>query len=287
MSCLDLILPGSLVNASSLPIAYKDKILTAGSLLLVEPNHSYNPVSGVPANAAVIPNIAWEEAAALLGSGDATTLASSFSSSFTGTDAFLERSTKGGLHMCVSQVGYTNGRGAAIRASTAIEAYLQAHPTNNIYLSKWSRITRAASAGSPAESFETAIWNNSLGTLSGRNIAFYRSGYSYTSGRADPGNNTVGNTFRNAANASFTGGNPSSGNVRIHPHSWGNYYQSGLSAGNHHPSSILYRVYIEDLTASGRSYATVDALDHELWTAAFATGGRYNGDTFTAVSTLP
>lgn len=53
-----------------------------------------------------------------------------------------------------------------------------------------------------------------------------------------------------------------------------------------HPSHIFYRFYIEDLTVSGRSYATVDALDLALFTAAFAAGGRYYNDTFTSPSTI-
>lgn len=52
-------------------------------------------------------------------------------------------------------------------------------------------------------------------------------------------------------------------------------------------SHIIYRVYLEDLTISGRTYATVEAADGALFTAAFGTGGRFNGDTFTNPTTIP
>jgi hypothetical protein len=62
---------------------------------------------------------------------------------------------------------------------------------------------------------------------------------------------------------------------------------SGSALTNQCPSDIFYRGYCEDLTVSGRTYADVDALDKALWDAAFAAGGRFAGDTFTAPSTFP
>lgn len=48
------------------------------------------------------------------------------------------------------------------------------------------------------------------------------------------------------------------------------------------PSYILYRMYLEDLTVSGRTYAQVDAIDYAMWQTAFSAGGKFYGDTFTA-----
>ncbi len=74
----------------------------------------------------------------------------------------------------------------------------------------------------------------------------------------------------------------------------GNYglTNSYLSAGadaayNGHSSRVYYRFYLEDLTISGRTYAQVEALDKAVFDAAFAAGGRYNGDTWTSPTTLP
>jgi hypothetical protein len=44
----------------------------------------------------------------------------------------------------------------------------------------------------------------------------------------------------------------------------------------------LYRLYIENLTVSGRTWAEVDAIDYALYQAAFGAGGRFADDTFTA-----
>lgn len=53
-------------------------------------------------------------------------------------------------------------------------------------------------------------------------------------------------------------------------------------------SHIIYRFYLEDLTVSGRSYATVDALSWaEYQKHVLTVGGRYYSDTFTDPATLP
>lgn len=52
-------------------------------------------------------------------------------------------------------------------------------------------------------------------------------------------------------------------------------------------SCVLYRVYMEDLTVSGRTFAAVDALDNDDYTTAFAAGSRYAGDTWTDPTTIP
>jgi hypothetical protein len=53
------------------------------------------------------------------------------------------------------------------------------------------------------------------------------------------------------------------------------------------PSGVLYRVYLEDFTVSGRTYSEVEAADLAEFATAFGVGGRYAGDTHTAVSALP
>jgi hypothetical protein len=74
---------------------------------------------------------------------------------------------------------------------------------------------------------------------------------------------------------------------------WGasaNTYNAAVlsSRNGHWPSWVVYRFYVEDLTVSGRSLATVYALDQAALAAAFATGGRYNGDAVvTNPSSLP
>lgn len=53
-------------------------------------------------------------------------------------------------------------------------------------------------------------------------------------------------------------------------------------------SRIIYRIYVEDLTISGRTYAEVSALDRALFTEAFSVGGVFYGDTWSdPVTTNP
>jgi len=55
---------------------------------------------------------------------------------------------------------------------------------------------------------------------------------------------------------------------------------------NKSASGIFYKLYIEDLTVSGRSYEQVDAIDFALYTSAFSAGGKYYGDSFTDPATI-
>ncbi|RQS00227.1 hypothetical protein DIE02_27720 [Burkholderia sp. Bp8991] len=103
-----------------------------------------------------------------------------------------------------------------------------------------------------------------------------------------PAKNTLGNTFE-AWNNNFQGTPPSGTSSMIAvPFGFGQVAsQYGDAARNVDFSAILYRVFLEDLTVSGRTFAAVSALDQSLYNAAFTSGGRYNGDTYTSPSTLP
>jgi len=51
-------------------------------------------------------------------------------------------------------------------------------------------------------------------------------------------------------------------------------------------TSSFYELMIENLTKSGRTWEEPNNIDHEAFAAAFGSGGRYAGDTFTSPSTL-
>ena len=57
-------------------------------------------------------------------------------------------------------------------------------------------------------------------------------------------------------------------------------------AWNASPSYILYRVYVEDLSLSGRTFDEVRAIDEAEHAKAFAVGGRFYGDTWNDPATL-
>lgn len=81
----------------------------------------------------------------------------------------------------------------------------------------------------------------------------------------------------------ITNGGPSWGAIA------GSYNAAVLVGRNTLWSSfIFYRLYVEDLTVSGRSYVTIDAIDLALYQAAVLTStGRYYSDTYSAPSTVP
>lgn len=279
MTGLKIVLPISFSD-SSLPILYDDAIMSTGSLILVDPAHSANPLSGVPTNGVSIPNIAWKTAAAILGSGDSSSLASTFNDGHQAADAIVERSGKGGIHGIYSKVNNTNdGRGIWIQGAAAIKTYMGANQGHSFYMSMWSRKTRIETTGhrimqfAQGGNFNLIVQDQgfSAGTLQG----------SYQS----PATSAVGNEFRAAAgygsaySTAFYLAMAEMGNVLD--------YNSGSAYGNKASSYILYRSYLEDLTVSGRTYAQVQAIDQALWTAAMASGGRFNGDTFTDPATFP
>lgn len=56
---------------------------------------------------------------------------------------------------------------------------------------------------------------------------------------------------------------------------------------NKQSSNCLYRLYMEDLTVAGRTFAEAQAEDKAAFDVAFGAGGKFEGDTLTAVGTLP
>ncbi|AOH83624.1 hypothetical protein AWL63_06205 [Sphingomonas panacis] len=288
----------------SLPVLRDDAILSSGSLALVDFAHSANPLVGTPAagvSAASIPNIAWKEAAALAGAGTQADWAFNSRVSLTAADGFIERSGKGGVHVCMSQVGGTGtGKGVTIErivaAGSPLLQYLAANLTHKFYFSRWERITRVALTGA-LEPCEAAIYANSSGSpystglLNLNRTGIVNAGLGSKSSPDLP--QATGNSFRSGGFNGWTAaGQPNSTGaadiiaalmtVGQQPTAY-----NGASMANKSRSTILYRAYLEDLTASGRAYADVEALDFALFGQAFAAGGRYAGDTFTPVSTLP
>lgn len=274
-----------------------DALLVPGSLLLLDPAHSVNPLVGVPALNDRIANIAWKRAAALLGSGDATTLGFKRSGiADTANKLMTERTPKGGLHSVISQTNMSTSAAEAFTVNmdttSPLVPYLLANKDHAFYYSSWDRVTRAASdaaGGDPGEMF--------IGTSTGAYIiGRYRQRVSSalqtlpaigslgTKGVVDPVTSVSaagGNRFLAMGVASGRGSTQTA-NPLVNFHVVGTQSPWGGSQANLSASRIMYRSYLEDLTVSGRTYEQVQALDYALWQAAFATGGRFNGDSFTA-----
>lgn len=312
-NCLDMKLPGTLTNASALPFAEVDAILTTGSLVLWEPGHSVNPYSGVPAEpvlgtgtqtrTTLMPNLAARSARALTGAGSDADVAIPFASSMNlqadGTapaggltvDGKNERTTKGGLHIIQPLAGQQAFKALSIGLSSALRTYLFNNQSHNFYWSVVGEITRAGLV--PDTGPYVAIKKTSGGTFGWMNTG--KAGHNITpdsSGFTLGARNTVGKVHEHIANDY----NNASGNtlanvsellsvlfgVGLVDSAYGDH---GRNRGM---SVVLYRLYLEDLSVSGRSYATVRDLDAEIRSGLFAAGGRYNGDSWaTNPSTFP
>lgn len=310
-----IVLPGSFTD-EDLPVLRNDPILADGSLVLVEPGHPLAPITTVPAAGATLnlENIAREEGAVLLGATAAEMRSVlTRAATLTGSAGTLELSGKGGLHAIISQAASSANNGATIDLPTKLKDYLVAHPNNDYFLSLWGRVTRALAGGlsgaSGALERKAQILNTTnvgVNYLAAMIDSTSVSGtYPDTNGatgslqllgrRGIGGNLTAGTAFlRNIGVNDWTGtsGNPGDppvvGNIEARAANMGPVGSfTGSRQANAHTSWVFYRFYIEDLTVSGRTYAAVDALDQAEYVKQVSTsGGRYNGDTYTAPSTI-
>lgn len=283
-----IIKPGIIADPSR-PKLRVDARLTAGSLLLFDPAHSSDPIDGVPAIGATLPNIAATEAAALIGSGDATTLGLALAGANTGAGKLvMERTDKGGLHGMVAQSGLTVTVLAVLRPSDAIKTYLLAHTDHDYYMSMWMRPTRASLGTSLADNVEppksvfvssSAPNTNNLGYLN--RLGWWPNGTTREFVQYDPAPETVGSPTRASAGFGGWAGTPPSAISGL----WGEF-GFGMLAGfqsasyqNTSPSYVLYAFHLMDLTAAGITAAEADAIDAARFAAAFGTGGRYADDS--------
>ncbi|MDB5690280.1 MAG: hypothetical protein JWL91_2156 [Sphingomonas bacterium] len=284
---LDIAIPSLMDPDPDLPWADDDDpLLVPGSMFLIDFDHSSAPVAGVPGNGALLPNIAWKRLKDLLGAGDASTLAMPFTDHHVeGTDAKYERSGKGGLHRLYSQVNNTTpARGSYFDLPAPLKAYLFANLNHSFYFSDWSRPTRMPATGGAilmsvlSNNYSS---NNYLAKLEDSNPS-PSSGAAFLGSDISPATNMVAPRFRAVGAAAWTGTLPAdaakpSGMIALA----GNDGPWASQFANKAGSAVLYRVYLEDLTVSGRTFAKVRDIDKALYTAAMAAGGRFAGDTFT------
>lgn len=309
-----IVLPLTFTDGA-LPVLRNDPILTDGSLMLVEPGHPLAPISSVPAAGATmeLENIARDEAASLLSATESQMRSLvSRAASLTSTAGTLELSGKGGLHAIISQAASSANNGVTVALPTKVKDYLVANDGHDFFFSLWGRVTRAlggglSGSGGAFERKAQIVGTASPGTLylAAMIDSTSLSGtYPDTNGatgslqllgrRGIGGNLTAGTAFlRNIGVNDWTGtsGNPgappAAGSMEAQVNMGPVGVFTGSRQANAHTSWIFYRLYLEDLTVSGRSYAEVDALDQAQYTAEVSTsGGRYNGDTYTAPATI-
>lgn len=305
---LDLVIPGVITNAGHLPPAVDDDMQIPGALVIFEPGHPVADfaMSGIPAvgspntgptaiTTTTLPNVAAEVAADLLATSEANTKAVwadnsvAVQTSAPPINIKYERTAKGGLHISPAQSGQSSSVKSELRLSDAVKAYLYANPTHVYYLSFWYRITRA-------DLINTGPYS-ALKREAGTSVGFFNiqrggpTGITDLVGQGVPvgARNTVGLVHERLANQ--YDGTPALSNATTDflavlfglAQVNGAY---GDHARNKAMSAILYRVNLIDLTAAGKTYAEMAAIDDAMRAAAFADGGRYDDDSWTAPAVL-
>jgi hypothetical protein len=310
MTGMKIVLPTTFSDPS-LPVLRDDPILTAGSLLLVDPAHPAKQwPAGVPANNGTVPNLAWKEAVAAIGSGTESALAAVIerSSAITGALGLVERSAKGGLHVILSATTLlASGQGVAIRPGQPVIDYMVANPNHAYFFSLWFKGTRFTNGNGAPHSFTLSstqdtsnLWfvNNSAGPGSfpitgagSKNLGSRRSLTDLRTGTnpalTPPYSSPV---IFNGAVSGYTGTPALTGAAALAKNKVFNagnidWFKEGATVAA--ASRLFWRAYIEDLTVSGRSYQQVDGIDFaEYQKQVLTTGGRYHGDTYTDPATI-
>lgn len=277
------------------PVIEDELLLGAGSLLLLDFAHPLEPSPTGAVSGTVFPNLARTHAAAATGlteaQVDGVTLTSTFVSD---TQGKFERTAKGGLHGIASQtldVASPAQYGRLLIAADLL-AWLDAHSTDDLFVSMWGRITRdPLNAGSG-----TYYLNAGLAGGSGGQTAWNVVGQSKSTGNpaGQPATTRIGLRASREDNGNViinhaVSDKPSNWGTTVVSRNiakWGQYPGAPLHST---PSWVLYRLYIEDLSVSGRTYAQVDALDHLAYQQqVLSPDGRYGGDTVpTDPTTVP
>lgn len=285
----------SITDTSAPKIITRDKIESNGSLFLFDGNHQFGTFAGLPAQNAAIPNVLANKAAALLGVAESAVGLVVGGGTVNSAYWKSERTTKGGVHGIITQAGGQIGNPQyLIKTAPAIREYVLANPAHKYYVSLWSRITRQSlktSSQSPMHFIGASTPNGLFHFESG--LPSPLSGGTVLGRKPDP---LVGdlpaqplavpyNRFGSIGVQGFTGsGVLANSNISMMVGT-GDAWAGGTA--NQAPSRIIYRGYMEDLTASGRDYAEVEAIDYAMFLEAFGVGGKFYGDTYTSPSVLP
>ncbi len=253
----------TLPTVNEIPISSSFQLLTQGSLLLVD---APKWTAGVPNS--TVPNLV-----------DGSTLA--VVNSLTSADGVAERTSLGGLHVAVSQTSANLGRTLGLD-SQAIRDYMAANPNNSYFIALSAVVTRQSTFSVPVSAAHKmfGMWGTSksdslnIRPVTNNKVSIVPSAHrTFFTETATPaplntpfivdGSVSKLPSVGTDINLVRFGTGPNADNV-----------SSGLSW-------ILYGAYIEDLTASGRSYDLVS----RIFKRDFAPS-KFTTDTYTNPSTL-
>lgn len=204
-------------------------------------------------------------------------------------DMLVDLSTKGGLNVITSQATMTTFRYLRLELPGPIKKYMFDNPSHTYVWSAWYEVTRAdlTNAGPYA-----AIKKNSGSNSGWLNIG--RAGPQAITGVVAQSvvagaRNTLGLVHEIVANNYDNTALTNEANNMLATMFGFSFIDGayGDHGRNKSMSAIVYRLTLEDLTLSGRTFAEFQAKDSALRSLMFASGGRYHGDSATPVSALP
>lgn len=214
----------------------------------------------------------------------------------------IQKTSKGGLHLIGAQASSVSSSGSpvfyALKSQAELNEYLfnQLKSNPNLYVSVWQRLTRKATDAvgmySPNLIYAASNTANSVfemgknSTTPSVSTTSVKEAKITTSAIDDL---TVGKENLIKMNILGERGTGLDLNTRAM------YFGTGAlppysrsQTFNTIQSLIIYRIYVEDLNASGRTYEQVKAIDDAEFEKAFAVGGRFHGDAWSdPITVLP
>lgn len=215
------------------------------------------------------------------------------------TDAYAKRelTAKGALHFIVSQSFVETISGLAffgIESNSALQTELFnkiMSGSPNIYFSIWQRVTRIGQNRAGFYGPMIAYGPNTS------NFAFYLQSKknNIDVGAGSTSESKLGvSAVQSAAlapnllkaNIKSYGGTGVTASNKLQIGSGVMAPWNTAISQNESPSFAVYRIYIEDLSLSGRTYEQVKAIDDAEFNKAFGVGGRFYGDTWSDPATV-
>jgi hypothetical protein len=273
---------GAQFTRTTLKKVYDDALMNDGSLYIWDPRHALGAFNGIPTSATVIPNVARNQAAAILDVADPNdaSLMGAFrwyhsaNPATNTTRTNMERTAKLGLHIAKSHTVDAVNSYATFMLPAIVKSYIDTRVAAGdlIYISKWARRTRAQVAIGSGLEAATISWlassSNMLISDNGGLISTYGTGHG--GARLPAGYTTLAPYFVGGASSAWQSSIDTSRTPYIGLGA-PDAYQSFNT--NKYPAEIVYRIGVHNLTLAGMTYAAYQELDYAEYQAQCETEG--------------
>lgn len=278
MSGFVLKIPGVKFTDKTLPVygAVNDPILTSGSLMLVDVSKIDG---GVPANGQAIENLAQRQARILTGEESSVIFNSAIADA---TQSKLQRTAKGGIYFANKPNTIRNPYPANMAWISSVGG------AKNHMMRHWKTSDKTEN-----HSFFISLWidlvvgpeNSSASFSQLTNASNHNTSRVY---RIERATGAQPSRLRMALQTfEYGSSDPTDANTVFHLYNAGKVGLNSYKLEERKAeSTIFYRFYAEDLTVSGSTFDQVNALDKQLYDEAFAVGGKFYNDSYTAPAAL-